>query len=52
MSISGKTKTIIKVLLICGVIAPLLRIVTDLLSAMWYPGYSLRDQSMSQLAAA
>jgi hypothetical protein len=52
MSISGKTRTIIKVLLICGIIAPLLRVVTDLVSAMWYPGYSLRDQTMSQLAAA
>ena len=41
-----------KVLLICGIIAPLLRVITDLLSAMWYPGYSLRDQTMSQLAAA
>jgi len=40
-----------KVLLICGIITPLLRVITDLLSAMWYPGYSLRDQSMSQLAA-
>ena len=50
MSISRKTRTIIKVLLICGIIAPLLRVITDLVSAMWYPGYSLRDQSMSQLA--
>lgn len=44
-------KTIIKSLLICGIIAPLLRVITDLLSARWYPGYSLRDQTMSQLAA-
>ncbi|MBM4447554.1 MAG: DUF998 domain-containing protein [Chloroflexi bacterium] len=44
-------KTITKVLLICGIVAPLLRVITDLLSARWYPGYSLRDQTMSQLAA-
>ena len=42
----------VKVLLVCGIIAPFLRVITDWLSALWYPGYSLRDQTMSQLAAA
>jgi hypothetical membrane protein len=40
-----------KVLLFCGILAPLLRVATDVLAAMWYPGYSYIDQTMSQLAA-
>src|SRR5215208_1698252 len=40
-----------KALLFCGILAPLLRVATDVLAAMWYPGYSFIDQTMSQLAA-
>ena len=40
-----------KALLFCGILAPLLRVATDVLAAMWYPGYSYIDQTMSQLAA-
>jgi hypothetical protein len=40
-----------KLLLICGILAALLRVATDILSGLWYPGYSFLDQSMSQLAA-
>src|SRR5579859_6029221 len=41
---------LIRVLLICGILSSLLRVATDILAAMWYPGYSYIDQSMSQLA--
>src|SRR5438876_11782978 len=40
-----------RVLLICGILSSLLRVATDILTAMWYPGYSYIDQTMSQLAA-
>jgi uncharacterized protein DUF998 len=40
-----------KGLLLCGILAALLRIATDILAGLWYPGYSFLDQSMSQLAA-
>ena len=40
-----------KVLLFCGILAPLLRVAADVLAAVWYPGYSYIDQTMSQLAA-
>jgi hypothetical protein len=38
-------------LLICGILAPLLYVGGDILAAMWYPGYSYLDQSISQLSA-
>ena len=38
-------------LLICGILSSLLRVATDILAAMWYPGYSYINQTMSQLAA-
>ncbi len=40
-----------RLLLICGILSSLLRVATDILAAMWYPGYSYIDQTMSQLAA-
>src|SRR6476660_5788359 len=40
-----------KGLFLCGLLAALLRIATDLLAGLMYPGYSFLDQSMSQLAA-
>ncbi len=40
-----------RLLLMCGVVASLLRVATDILSALRYPGYSYLDQTMSQLAA-
>lgn len=40
-----------RLLLICGILSSLLRVATDILAAMWYPGYSYIDQSMSLLAA-
>ncbi len=32
--------TLERVLLICGILSSLLRVATDILAAMWYPGYS------------
>jgi uncharacterized protein DUF998 len=43
--------TLERVLLICGILSSLLRVATDILAAMWYPGYSYMNQTMSQLAA-
>ena len=38
-------------LLFCGIFAPLVRVVADILAAIWYPGYSFWNHTMSQLAA-
>lgn len=38
-------------LLLCGIFAPLVRVAADVLAAIWYPGYSFWNQTMSQLAA-
>lgn len=40
-----------KALLICGILESIIRIINDVVAAMLYPGYSFRDQTMSQLAA-
>lgn len=40
-----------RILLMCGVLAPLVRVIADIVSVLLYPGYSFRDQTMSQLAA-
>jgi hypothetical protein len=49
---SEKARTTLeRVLLICGILSSLLRVATDILAAMWYPGYSYMNQTMSQLAA-
>ncbi len=40
-----------KWLLACGILASLVRVAADVLAAIWYPGYSFWNQTMSQLAA-
>lgn len=40
-----------RLLLICGILASLLYVATDILAAMQYPGYSYTSQSISQLLA-
>ena len=40
-----------KVLLICGIVAPLLFVSTDILAGTLYPGYSFTDQAVSELFA-
>lgn len=46
-----KRENIVKVLLICGIIAPLLYVGTDLLAAMLYESYSYTSQAISELSA-
>jgi hypothetical protein len=40
-----------RLLLTCGVIAPLIYIATDIAAARLYPGYSYSDQAVSELFA-
>jgi hypothetical protein len=51
MSISGKTWTVIKALLVCGILSSLLYVGTDILAAMQYEGYSYINQAISELSA-
>lgn len=50
-SITLKREKIVKVLLICGILSPLLYIATDLLLSMLYEGYSYSSQAISELSA-
>jgi len=43
--------TLERVLLICGILAPLLYVGGEILAAMRYPGYSYMNQFVSQLSA-
>jgi hypothetical membrane protein len=45
------TRNYNKVLLICGIIAPLLYIITDLIASLLYERYSYTDQAISELSA-
>jgi len=40
-----------KLLLVCGFLSPLLYALADLLAGMQWPGYSFRDQTISELGA-
>lgn len=51
LSTTSNQKKIIKILLICGVVAPLLYIATDLVLSQLYKGYSYTDQAISELSA-
>jgi hypothetical protein len=51
MSGSGKTGTIRKALLVCGILSSLLCIGTDIVAAMSWQGYSYIDQAVSELTA-
>jgi hypothetical protein len=51
MSISGSKLTVSRVLLVCGILAPLLYVGTDIVAAMLYKGYSYADQAVSELSA-
>lgn len=46
-----KQATIHRVLLVCGVLVPLVYIAMDVIAAAQYPGYSMRDQAISELSA-
>jgi len=47
--VSGKT--IVRLLLLCGVVASVLYVATDVLASMLWPAYSYTSQSVSQLLA-
>lgn len=47
----GTSSTLLKVLLTCGIVAPLLFISTDILSGTLYTGYNFTDQAVSELFA-
>lgn len=51
MTISDKTWTITKALLICGIVSSLLYIGTDILLSLRYEGYSYINQAVSELSA-
>ena len=51
MSISGKTRMLIKGLLVCGIMSSLLCVGTDIIAAMSLEGYSYTDQAVSELTA-
>jgi hypothetical membrane protein len=44
-------RTLLKALLICGILAPLIYIGVDILAASLYEGYSYTDQAISELSA-
>ena len=45
------SKKIIKLLIICGILASINYILADLITAMFYSGYSYTDQAISELSA-
>jgi hypothetical protein len=47
----GNASKLGKVLLICGVLASLLYVVTDILAGMIWEGYSFSSQAISELSA-
>lgn len=47
----GTASKFLKVLLICGIVAPLLFIITDVLASTLYAGYSFTNQAVSELFA-
>ena len=44
-------RTLVTVLLACGVVVAVVQVVGDVVTAAWYPGYSYVDQSVSELSA-
>jgi hypothetical protein len=49
--IGGTSNTLLKVLLICGILASLLYVATDILAGMLWEGYSFTSQAISELSA-
>jgi hypothetical membrane protein len=45
------SEKVVRALLVCGIIAALIYIATDLIAAMLYQGYSYADQTISELSA-
>lgn len=44
-------RSIVKALIICGILAPVIYIATDILAGMAYPGYDFFSQAISELSA-
>ena len=49
--VGGTSNTLLKVLLICGILASLLYVATDILAGMLWEGYSFSSQAISELSA-
>ena len=49
--IGGTSNTLLMVLLICGILASLLYVATDILAGMLWEGYSFTSQAISELSA-
>lgn len=47
----GNSITLRKILLVCGIVAPVVWICTDIVASMLYPGYSFISQATSELFA-
>jgi hypothetical membrane protein len=47
----GTASTLLKVLLICGILASLIYVATDILAGMIWEGYSFTSQAISELSA-
>jgi len=50
-STAVSSKTIVKLLLLCGIASSVLYVATDVLAAMRWPAYNYTSQSVSQLLA-
>ena len=48
---TGRRGTVQKVLLACGIVAPLVYLASDVIAGMRWAGYSFRDQTISELNA-
>ncbi len=51
IQIGGTSNTLLKVLLICGILASLLYVATDILAGMLWESYSFSSQAISELSA-
>lgn len=51
IQIGGTSSTLLKVLLICGILASLIYVATDILAGMLWEGYSFTSQAISELSA-
>jgi hypothetical protein len=49
--IGGTSNTLLKVLLVCGILSSLLYVATDILAGMLWEGYSFSSQAISELSA-
>src|SRR5512133_680626 len=48
---TGRSGSAQKALLVCGIVAPLLYVASDVIAGLRWHGYSFRDQTISELNA-